>query len=150
MNIMVSACLLGVKCRYNGGGQLQEELLELMRDHSLIPVCPEQLGGLPTPRTPAERVGEKVMTRNGEDVTAQYQKGALEAAGLAKLFDCGCAVLKERSPSCGSGQRYDGTFQGKLTTGDGVAAACLKEMGIPVFGESQIKELNIWLKEKGD
>ena len=109
MNILVSACLLGVNCRYSGKGELCQELQKLMKEHHLIPVCPEQLGGLATPRTPAERVKDRVVTQMGEDVTAQYEKGARETAGLAELFGCRCAVLKERSPSCGNGRIYEGT-----------------------------------------
>ena len=112
-----------------------------MEDHCLIPVCPEILGGLPTPRTPAERMGERVVNRLGEDVTEQYRKGAEEAAHLAKLYGCGIAVLKERSPSCGSGVIYDGSFTGRKIPGDGVTAARLKEMGVQIFGESEISRL---------
>ena len=105
-----------------------------------MPVCPEQLGGLPTPRPPAERQGERVVTQTG-DVTEQYRQGAEEALRLCKLLGCQAAVLKERSPSCGHGQIYDGTFSGTLTAGDGVTAALLTAHGIPVYGESRIEEL---------
>lgn len=150
MNILVSACLLGVNCRYNGKGELCGKLQELMKKHHLIPVCPEQLGGLPTPRIPAERVQDRVLTQRGEDVTAQYEKGAGETAGLAGLFGCRCAILKERSPSCGSGRIYDGTFSRKLTDGDGVAAALLKKQGLRVFGESEIEQLKEYLEGTGE
>ena len=141
MYILVSACLLGLHCRYNEKGELAPGIRELMEDHCLIPVCPEILGGLPTPRTPAERMGERVVNCLGEDVTEQYRKGAEEAAHLAKLYGCGIAVLKERSPSCGSGVIYDGSFTGRKIPGDGVAAARLKEMGVQIFGESEISRL---------
>lgn len=141
MNILVSACLLGVRCRYNGGGVLDPGIVKLMKEHHLIPVCPEIMGGLATPRTPAERVGGQVRTRDGADVTDAYERGAKEALRLARLYDCHAAILKERSPSCGSGRIYDGTFTGVLTHGDGVCAACLKEHGIKVYGESQIERL---------
>lgn len=141
MNILISACLLGVKCRYDGAGKAYPLVEELAKRHTLIPVCPEQLGGLPTPRTPAERQGEQVVTKSGADVTEQYRRGAEEALRLCRLFSCKAAVLKERSPSCGSGEIYDGTFSGTLTAGDGVTAQLLAENGIAVYGESQIEEL---------
>ena len=120
-----------------------------MKEHHLIPVCPEQLGGLATPRTPAERVKDRVVTQMGEDVTAQYEKGARETAGLAELFGCRCAVLKERSPSCGNGRIYDGTFSRQLVSGDGTAAALLKERGVRIFGETEIEKLKQYLEGTG-
>lgn len=138
MNILVSACLLGVECRYNGGGVLEPEVAALLDRHHLIPVCPEIMGGLATPRTPAERNQGRVMTRDGEDVTTAYEKGAEQALKLALLYGCRAAILKERSPSCGNGKIYDGTFTGKLTEGEGVCAELLKAHGIKVYGESQI------------
>ena len=149
MNILVSACLLGVNCRYSGKGELCQELQKLMKEHHLIPVCPEQLGGLATPRTPAERVKDRVVTQMGEDVTAQYEKGARETAGLAELFGCRCAGLKERSPSCGNGRIYDGTFSRQLVSGDGTAAALLKERGVRIFGETEIEKLKQYLEGTG-
>ena len=139
--ILVSACLLGVNCRYDGGGKAIAGLEALMELAELIPVCPEILGGLPTPRTPSERRGGRVVTRDGGDVTAAFRRGAEEALKLAGLFGAKRALLKERSPSCGSGQIYDGSFSGGLTPGDGVAAELLKSRGIEVFGESRIGEL---------
>ena len=142
MNILVSACLLGVHCRYDGNGVLQEELKQLAKDHNLIPVCPEIYGGLATPRDPAERIGEHIITKNGEDVTMQYRKGAEEILQLCKFYDCHYAILKERSPSCGYGRIYDGTFRGMLTEGNGVTAQLLIEHGVQIFGESKIAELS--------
>lgn len=141
MNILVSACLMGVECRYNGKGVLEPKLKELMKDHHLIPVCPEIMGGLATPRTPAERRLGRVITKEGEDVTDAYEKGAGEVLRLARLYACRAAVLKERSPSCGRGRIYDGTFTGTLTEGDGVCGECLEAHGIKVYGESQIHHL---------
>ena len=138
MNILVSACLLGAACRYDGAAKVNEKVVRLLETETLIPVCPEQLGGLATPRTPAERQGDRVITKTGEDVTVQYQKGAEEVLKLAKLYQCSCAVLKERSPSCGCGRIYDGTFHGTLIDGDGVTAHLLKENGISVKGESEL------------
>ena len=134
--ILVSACLLGLNCRYNGTGELNSQVLALSRDAVLIPFCPEIYGGLATPRDPAERQGEKVMTAAGADVTEQYKKGAEEALRLARLYGCRAAVLKERSPSCGRGQIYDGTYTRRLIPGDGVTARLLEQEQIPVFGET--------------
>ena len=140
-NILVSACLLGVNCRYNGIEQPNKEVIDLLKrqDIHLIPVCPEQLGGLPTPRMPAEISEDgKVLTKDGRDVTKEYRCGAEEALQLAELYDCKAAILKERSPSCGYGEVYDGTFSGKLIRGNGVTASLLAEHGIKVFGESEV------------
>lgn len=141
MNILVSACLLGVACRYDGGGALRPGMERLMEIHHLIPVCPEIMGGLATPRTPAERRDEKVITKTGKDVTDEYRRGACEVLRLARLFGCSAAVLKERSPSCGKGRIYDGTFTGVLTDGSGVCAELLEKNGIKVYGESQLERL---------
>ena len=138
MRILVSACLLGVCCRYDGESKACPAVLDLAKEHELIPVCPEQLGGLPTPRTPAEIQGERVVTRDGRDVTQAYQKGAEEAARLYQLLRCDCAILKARSPSCGCGQVYDGSFSGTLAPGDGTAARTLKRLSIPVATEESI------------
>ena len=143
MKILVSACLLGEPCRYDGTGKLEPALEELRaRGHTLIPVCPEVLGGLPTPRPPAERQPDgRVVTREGGDVTAEYRAGAEKALALARAHGCTCAVLKERSPSCGRGNIYDGTFSRTLVPGSGVTAQLLEEHGIAVYGESQLPSL---------
>lgn len=118
-----------------------QPLLDALPRLQLVPVCPEILGGLPTPRTPSERQGERVVSKTGADVTAAYQKGAEEVLRLARLFGCRKALLKERSPSCGRGQIYDGSFSGRLIPGDGVTARLLEQEGIAVFGESQLQQL---------
>ena len=141
MRILISACLLGARCRYDGAAKPHPLIGQLARRHTLIPVCPEQLGGLSTPRPPAERRGEQVVTESDADVTAQYRRGAEEAARLCEMLGCSCAVLKERSPSCGSGSIYDGTFTRTLTAGDGVTAALLKARGVAVYGESDLPAL---------
>ena len=140
MKILISACLLGACCRYDGASKAHPLAALLAERHTLVPVCPEQLGGLPTPRPPAERRGGRVVTQSG-DVTEQYLRGAEETLELCKLLGCEAAVLKERSPSCGRGQVYDGTFSGTLTAGDGVTAELLAAHGILVYGESQIEKL---------
>ncbi|MDD7311781.1 MAG: DUF523 domain-containing protein [Clostridiaceae bacterium] len=137
MTILVSACLLGCPCRYDGAAKADPRVLALMERHTLIPVCPEQLGGLPTPRLPSERREGGVFDRGGKNVTPQYRQGAEEVLRLARLYGCTHAVLKERSPSCGSGQIYDGSFSHVLVPGSGVAAELLAQNGITVLGESQ-------------
>ena len=141
MRILISACLLGCRCRYDGAYRPQPWIAALAERHTLVPVCPEQLGGLSTPRPPAERCGVRVVTREGGDVTAQYRRGAEEALRLCRLLGCDTALLKERSPSCGSGAIYDGTFTGTVTAGDGVTAELLRKNGIPVYGETQADQL---------
>lgn len=143
MNILVSACLLGTPCRYDGTGKLEPALERLRaQSHTLVPVCPEVLGGLPTPRPPAERQPDgRVVTWEGADVTAEYRAGAERALELARAHGCTLAMLKERSPSCGRGQIYDGTFSRTLIPGSGVTAQLLEEHGISVYGESQLSSL---------
>ena len=136
MNILVSACLLGVNCKYSGKNNRNENVLRLAEKHTLIPVCPEQLGGLPTPRYPSEICGGRVINNIGEDVTAYYEKGAGEALNIAKLFGCERAVLKARSPECGSKEIYDGTFTKTVIPGKGITAALLEENGIEVYDET--------------
>lgn len=136
--ILVSSCLLGIECRYKGDACPCQKVIELSKEHTLIPVCPEQAGGLPTPRTPSERVGDKVMMRDGTDVTAEYQKGAQTALYLAKTLGADFAILKANSPSCGKGTIYDGTFTGGKCAGNGVTAETLIYNGIPVYTEDEV------------
>lgn len=140
MRLLVSACLLGVMCRYDGQSRPDEKVLTLLKNHVLVPVCPEQLGGLSTPRCPCEIQGDRVMSREGDDRTAEYEKGAQEALRLCRLFSCEAAVLKAKSPSCGLGCVYDGTFSGTLRPGDGVTAGLLKNSGVPVYTEKNLPE----------
>ncbi len=135
--LLVSACLLGFPCKYSGGSnRLPDEALEsLRRRYRLIPVCPEAAGGLPTPRDPSERQGERVVSCAGRDVTAAYRKGAEIALALTRRYGIEAALLQRRSPSCGSGRIYDGSFTGALIPGDGVTAELLKAHGIRVTGE---------------
>ncbi len=140
--ILVSACLLGIGCRYDGKEKANDRVLKLLNDPDvvLIPVCPEQLGGLPTPRIASERSGDRVVNQAGEDVTAQYWKGAEAALKMAELYDCKKAILKERSPSCGCGAIYDGSFSRQTIPGNGVTAELLLNHGIVVLGESKLEE----------
>lgn len=141
MNILVSACLMGLSVRYDGGSNERSEILALTDRHHLIPVCAEVFGGLPTPRVPAERVGTQVITREGKNVTQEYIRGAEEIVRLAKIYGCPLAILKEKSPSCGHGKIYDGTFTRTLTEGDGVLTERLLRAGLRVVGESEVAAL---------
>lgn len=139
--ILVSACLLGIKCRYDGKSMPNEKVLRLAEKYALVPVCPEIYGGLPTPRTPSERVGDKVLMKDGRDVTENYERGADATLALANLTGAKIAVLKAKSPSCGKGFIYDGSFCGTLTPRDGVTAEKLTRVGIKVLTENEIDEL---------
>ena len=139
--LLVSACLLGTPCRYDGKSKPNDAVIKLSDCYNLIPVCPEVDGGLPTPRVPSERIGDRVMMKDGRDVTENYFKGAEYALSLCIYNDITCAILKERSPSCGKGCIYDGTFTGTLTNRDGVTAELLKKNGITVLGETEIAEM---------
>lgn len=136
--LLISACLLGEPCRYDGKSKpLPAEQLRFLREYyELHPVCPESDGGLPTPRIPSERRGGRVLNRVGEDVSVPYARGAARALEQCREHNCRKALLKERSPSCGCGEIYDGSFSGTLIPGDGVTAALLKAEGIEVLGES--------------
>ncbi len=133
--LLVSACLLGTPCRYDGREKGSEAVRALAGHFDLIPVCPEVLGGLPTPRLPSERRGGQITAKDGRDVTEAYRRGAEAALELAQREGTAAAVLKSRSPSCGSGEIYDGTFTGTLTAGDGVTTALLRTHGIRVYSE---------------
>lgn len=136
--ILVSACLLGIDCKYSGGNNLNEKVLEYIKDYEVIPVCPEIMGGLSTPRPPSERIGDKVLNNQGTDVTNEYTKGALETLKLAKLFNVKKALLKAKSPSCGKGKIYDGTFNSTLIEGNGVTVDLLESNGIEVISEQDL------------
>ena len=139
--IVVSGCLLGCNCRYKGDNCKNEKILAWAKENTIIGVCPEQMGGLSTPRDPAEIVGDRLITKNGVDVTSQYHKGAEAALLLAKLNKADFAIVKYRSPACGKGMIYDGTFSGKLIPGDGIFVRLLKENHIPVYSENELDQL---------
>ncbi|HHW30232.1 MAG TPA: DUF523 domain-containing protein [Clostridiaceae bacterium] len=144
-NVLVSACLAGVNCKYNGGNNLRKDIQGIVSQGKAILVCPEQLGGCPTPRPPAEIQGGtgadvldgkcKVINRNGEDVTYYFINGAEETLKIAKMAGIKRAILKSRSPSCGYGQIYDGSFSGKVKEGNGVTAELLLRNGIMLENE---------------
>ena len=139
--VLVSACLLGVNCRYSGRPGGDERVTEEAVKRGWIPVCPEILGGLPTPRIPNECLRGRVIGSDGSDNTAAFERGAGETLRLAELYGVGYALLKERSPSCGRGEIYDGTFTHTRVPGSGVTARLLKANGIRVFGESELDQL---------
>lgn len=132
MKYIVSACLAGVECRYDCRSNARKEIESLIEIGLAIPVCPEQLGGLSTPRPPAERLNDKVITINGQDVTTHYLNGAQQALKIGQLFGATKALLKSKSPMCGFGRIYDGTFKKNLIPGNGVFAEELAKQGIEV------------------
>jgi uncharacterized protein YbbK (DUF523 family) len=147
-NIIISACLLGINCAYNGNNNLSIQALKLINNYCLIPVCPEQLGGLGTPRPRSEitggkgwKSGGKVLNSRNRNVTDFFLKGATETLKLARLFDCTIAVLKSKSPSCGTEYVYDGTFCDVIVPGIGVTASLLRKNGIEVLNERQTSYL---------
>lgn len=149
--ILVSQCLYGGEpVRYDGKSKAETDprFLKWKEEGRLIPVCPEVFGGLPTPRADAQRVGDKVIARTGKDVTFEYMKGAHEAVRLAKEYNVLCAIMKEKSPSCGSNKIYDGTFEGNLIDGQGTAVELLRKEGVQVFSEEQLDQVELLLAEE--
>lgn len=142
-NILVSACLLGENCRYDGKSKPCAQALKLKEKYNCIPVCPEVAGGLPTPRCPSEIIGDRVVMCDGTDVTYEYNKGAMLAYITACEHACKIAVLKARSPSCGKGLVYDGTYTKTLKKGDGVTASLLMSKGITVLDETELDKLGL-------
>ncbi|MCC0631817.1 DUF523 domain-containing protein [Clostridioides sp. ZZV15-6388] len=137
--ILVSACLIGINCKYSGDNNENKEVKEYLKGKDFILVCPEQLGGLSTPRPPAEIVGGKVITKEDyKDVTENFVRGAEETLKIAKLYVCSEAILKEGSPSCGCNLVYDGSFSGKKIPGKGITAKLLEEEGIKVKSEKDL------------
>lgn len=140
--ILVSACLAGEFCRWDGGTNLVPEIKALVDDGKAIPVCPEELGGLSTPRLPSERQGDHVINSAGLDVTSEFRYGAEEALWICREYGCKAAVLKSRSPSCGKGLIHNGLFDGGLVPGIGMTTQLLLDEGIEVMTEEE------WLKNR--
>lgn len=140
MRIVVSACLLGENCKYNGGNNRNERVLRYVEGHEVIPVCPEMLGGLPCPRKPVEWVGERVLTRDGDDCTEAFRLGVQRAVDIIGDRQIDLAILQSRSPTCGVKQIYDGTFSGTRIDGMGALARALKERGIPLMDAEDVPE----------
>ena len=140
MKILVSACLLGKNCKYNGGNNLNQRVLDFIEGHEVIGVCPEQLGGLSTPRLPAEIVDGIVTNKEGISVDVQFRKGAQTALAVALEKKVDLAILQSRSPSCGVNEIYDGNFSGKKIKGQGVFAKILSAHGIKVLDAEDVAE----------
>lgn len=140
MKILVSACLLGKNCKYNGGNNLNQGVLEFIEGHEVIGVCPEQLGGLSTPRLPAEIVAGVVTNKEGVSVDNEFRKGAQEALAVALENKVDLAILQSRSPSCGVKEIYDGSFSGKKIKRQGVFAKLLSARGIKVLDAEDVAE----------
>ena len=135
---LCSACLLGIKCRYDGKSKPYGKVLDLAKKEILIPVCPEQLGGLSTPRIPSEQKGGRVFSKRNKDVTENFRSGATAVLKIAQILNIKEAILKQRSPSCGCGQIYDGSFSKKIIVGDGVTTKLLKRNKIKVISEEDL------------
>ena len=133
MKILISACLAGENCKYDGGNNLNDKILRLQEEHETVLICPEVMGGLPTPRVPSEIVNGLVMTRDGRDVDREFRQGAQMALAIARREQPDLIILQSRSPSCGVNQHYDGTFTGTLTDGPGITARLLMDHGFPVL-----------------
>jgi uncharacterized protein YbbK (DUF523 family) len=135
---IVSACLAGIKCRYDGTAKPNKKVIDLIKKGKAIPICPEQLGGLSTPRIPAETKNGRIVRKDGKDITAYFIKGAKEALKIAKMAGCKEAILKSKSPSCGVDYIYDGSFSGKLKKGDGIFTKLLKRNKIKCITAEEI------------
>ncbi len=138
--ILVSACLLGINCKYNGKNNMNEFVLSLNKDYKLIPFCPEMDGGLPCPRNPSEIINDKIINNIGIDVTSNYNLGAKKALVLAKNNNPLLIISKEKSPSCGVNYIYDGTFTSKLINGEGITTRLLKDNGYKVISEIEAEK----------
>lgn len=138
-NVLISMCLCGVHCRYDGRDVHFEAFDHLSDFVNLIPICPEIMGGLPTPRPPAEKIDNRIVTNEHEDVSEQYVRGAFTALSIAKKFKCNVAILKEYSPSCGVNKIYDGSFTGRKIEGLGVTAKLLIDNGLEVYSDEDIE-----------
>lgn len=147
VKILVSSCLLGDNCKYNGQNNLNQKLINDLENFDIIPICPEVLGGLPTPRIPSEIIGDKVINKEGIDVTKNFLDGAKHSLYIAKELNIKYAILKSRSPSCGRGRIYDGSFSGKLISGNGITTNLLENYGIEVYSEEDYDVLLNKLKE---
>lgn len=136
--VLVSACLLGTNCKYNGGNNYSERVTEFLKDREVIAVCPEVLGGLPVPRPSVELVGGVAVNRNGENVDRYFREGVRRVMEEIRGEEIELAILQPRSPSCGVKQVYDGSFTGTLTAGEGMLAAALRGAGIPAIEPSEL------------
>lgn len=148
INILVSSCLIGTNCKWNGRNNLKEKVVNLKEHYNLIPFCSEVLGGMPTPRIPSEIIGNKVFNQINLDVTKYFNLGAKKVLEIALNSHCKYAILKDHSPSCGVNNIYDGTFSRKLIPGKGITAKLLESHGIKTFAEDEVDQLISLLNEK--
>lgn len=148
MKILISACLLGEKCKYSGGSNLNKDLVDLLKGQDLVPVCPEVMGGLATPRDPSEITEGRVITNKGEDVTEEFTRGARLALERALNEGVDLAILQPRSPSCGVKEVYDGSFSARLIPGQGIFASLLTKEDIPVFEENELNKIKSFIKNQ--
>ncbi|MGE9984377.1 DUF523 domain-containing protein [Desulfovibrio sp. SGI.169] len=135
---VVSGCLAGLACRYDGGSNPCAAVIRLVEEGRAVPVCPESLAGLSVPRLPCELAGGRVLSQDGRDLTESFLRGAQLALSAAQRCGCTAAILKSRSPSCGFGQIYDGTFSRRLCPGEGIWARLLREAGFALFSEERL------------
>lgn len=140
MKILVSACLLGENCRYDGGNNLIEKIKRLEEKHEIYPFCPEVEGGAPIPRIPCEIVNHRVVDKEGNDLTDLFMRGAESTLRLVQKERIEAAILKQRSPSCGYGKIYDGSFSGNIIIGNGITADLLAKKGVKIFTEEDFQE----------
>ena len=141
MKIAVSSCLLGIKCKYNGESNFNIKIDKLREKHTIVPICPEVLGGLSTPRVPSEIIGSKVVNQNGVDVTLNYINGAKKALDILKENNIDVVILKSKSPSCGKDYIYDGSFTHTLVNGDGITTRLFKKNGIKIYSENDFEDI---------
>ena len=141
MSILISACLLGINCKYDGKSNTTPEVIEFVRNRQVLPVCPEVFGGLSIPRTPCEICGKHILSKNGGDFTAEYLRGAEITLRMAQAAGAKFAILKAKSPSCGFGKIYDGTFSHTLAAGNGIAADMLAKSGIVIANEDNFRDI---------
>ncbi len=139
--ILISACLVGDKVRYDGKSQYHPLIKELLQKYELVPFCPEVEGGLPTPRVPAEIVKDRVLNEKGKDVTANFNSGAELALNICRYLNIKIAILKDGSPSCGSTEIHNGKFDGRMIKGKGITTTLLEQNGVKIYTEKQIEEL---------
>ena len=143
MKILISACLLGENCKYNGGNNYNPAVAEFVKKQDVLPICPEMMAGMGCPRTPIEIVDGVLMDRNGNNVDAAMREAVVQAMEMIRKENIQCAVLQSRSPTCGVNQIYDGSFSGKLIPGSGVLAQALKDEGYRVIDAEDIKA-GVW------
>lgn len=146
--IAVSSCLAGVACTYKGSHHKIEKIRQLVKENKAIMICPEVLAGMSIPRDPCEIIDRRVLSNQGKDCTKEYQEGALKALAILKKHNVDVVLLKAKSPSCGKGKVYDGTFSHTLVEGDGITVTLLEENGIIVYNEDHMDEFFKYIEKR--